>query len=161
MNKFRIFSIINFIGIILYGVFKLWLLNFFSETIIFSSSSLGIDITKLQSLLNNYSINHGSNGNILGWLLYYPSYLLFHITFIFLLFKNQPKTRNILIVSLISLIAALVILSILGKLLGIEIIYQLFYYTFQQLFGLPFILLAIEGGKILYNDINKILNKSD
>ena len=82
--------------------------------------------------------------------------LLLHLTFIFLLFRDQRKAKKYLSIGLISLVLILIGISLLGKVLEINAIYRTFNYAFKQLFGLPFILLAIEGGRILYNDINRL-----
>ncbi len=51
------------------------------------------------------------------------------------------------------LIFLLVAFSLIGKLTDINLLYQVSYDAFQKLFGLPFILLFIEGGRILYKDV--------
>jgi len=159
MNRHRIYSVLNLFLIVLYGVFKLWMLIVYHKFVLWLASVFQINLSNVLEWLNSFSVENGNHENILGWFIYYPTYLLLHLSFIYLLFRKQKNVRNILSISLIVLVFFLVLVSIIGKLLELDFIYKTFYYSFRQLFGLPFILLAIEGGKILYNDIKKLTEK--
>lgn len=103
--------------------------------------------------MNDFAKTEKSVDGILGWIFYYPTYFLLHIAFIYLLFKKQKQTRNYLILGLTGLIIISVGLALVGKFFEWSMVYNISYDAFQKLFGLPFILLFIEGGRILYNDI--------
>ncbi|MEO9476977.1 MAG: hypothetical protein ABJG41_15640 [Cyclobacteriaceae bacterium] len=139
--------------IVLYGFFKNWVRGVYSKFIEICLEFANIDSRELVRHFNSFSETTESISGILGWLIYYPTYFLLHVAFIFLLFHKQKKTRNYLTIGLTGLIALSVGLALIGKILELELIYNISYDAFQKLFGLPFILLFIEGGRILYNDI--------
>ncbi len=62
--------------------------------------------------------------------------------------------RKVLSFVLIILIGVLSINIVAGKAFGFIHLYKISYKLFQNLLGLPFILLAIEGGRILIRDID-------
>ena len=159
MSIYRILGISNLILIICYGILKLWALKVYSKFIADAAIFFDIDISGLQNFLISFSQSANLHNYHLGWIIYYPTYILLHLSFIYLLFRNQKKVKMRLLIGLIVLVFVLIGVSVIGKILEITLIYEVFYYTFKQLFGLPFILLAIEGGKILYNDIVKLSDK--
>ncbi|MEP4535165.1 MAG: hypothetical protein ABJ004_18860 [Cyclobacteriaceae bacterium] len=146
-------STIVLILIVLYGFFKNWVKGIYAQLIEKTLSLLGFDSAKITSIMNEFAQTNKEVSGILGWIIYYPTYFLLHIAFIFLLFHKQKKTRNYLTIGLTGLIALSVGLALIGKVLELELIYNISYDAFQKLFGLPFILLFIEGGRILYYDI--------
>lgn len=77
--------------------------------------------------------------------------IFYYTSHSFFLFRNQIKVRNYLILGLTVLIFLLVAFSLIGKVSGLDMLYQISYDAFQKLFGLPF--LFIEDGRILYKDV--------
>ena len=146
--------------IVCYGFFKILVLQFYSKIILTIFDVLGINSSELILKLERFSKAPDQVKGILGWLIYYPSYFLLHILFIFLLFHKQKRTRNYLVIGLSGLIFFLIVMSITGKLFGIQPLYIVSYEAFQKLFGLPFILLFIEGGRILYKDVMNVNSPS-
>jgi hypothetical protein len=144
-------SVLSFI--IAYGFFKNFVLRIYSELILSFFRLIGYDSVLLISKFNDFSKKEGGRDDILGWLIYYPSYFLLHIAFIYLLFWKQKQLRHYLAIGLTVLIFLLVSLSIIGKIFEFQMLYLVSYESFQKLFGLPFILLFIEGGRILYKDV--------
>lgn len=146
-------STIVLILIIVYGFFRIKVRIFFADSLSDLLNLIGIDPSLIISKLSDFAESPEKIHGILGWIIYYPTYFLLHITFIFLLFRNQIKVRNYLMLGLTVLIFLLVAFSLIGKLTDINLLYQVSYDAFQKLFGLPFILLFIEGGRILYKDV--------
>ncbi|MFT6868634.1 MAG: hypothetical protein ACJA08_003488 [Cyclobacteriaceae bacterium] len=141
--------------IVCYGFFKNFFLSLFSNLILSGFEMLKINPSDLHEMLEYFS-KAEEKKDLFGWFIFYPTYYLLHITFISLLFFKQTKIRQYLIYGLSILIFLLVGFSALGKWLEITMLYKISYDAFQKLFGLPFILLFIEGGRILYKDIFEI-----
>ncbi|MFY0600316.1 MAG: hypothetical protein JXR03_11655 [Cyclobacteriaceae bacterium] len=152
----KVLSSIILVLILIYGLFKNYALRIYSEMLNFLFTNIGIDGNSITVWMNNISRKKDRLDYVLGWAIYYPSYFLLHILFVLMLFKHQKKARNYLILGLTFLIFSLVFMSILGKVFDTEILYKFAYNSFQRLFGLPFILLFIEGGRILYKDVMKV-----
>lgn len=144
----RISSIFILISIIAYGMFKEYAKNFFANII-----SYFINIETLNSLINTLSLRNDWDEDAVGFLIYYPTYLLLHVLFIYLLFYNRIKIRNWLIAALIGFVFIDFGLIIIFRELDLYLLYKICYILFQQLFGLPFILLAVEGGRHLFKEI--------
>lgn len=143
--------------ILLYGILKYRFIALYSDIVYSILIFIGIDSSALLSNLNLVFKSEVWKPNLLGWFIYYPSYYFLHILFIHLLFNKSKKIKNLLVISLTTLIALLVSGTIIGKMTNQILLYEFCYDTFHKLFGLPFILLFIEGGRILYNDImNKV-----
>jgi len=81
-------------SILIYGIFKIWVLSVFSPIVKWVLKLLNFDIVKWESLFNSWTA-HGDkvNEHALGWLLYYPSYFLLHILFISVLYRNNKKVN--------------------------------------------------------------------
>ncbi len=146
-------SSIVLVLIVCYGFFKTLVLKLYSDLIIQIFDKFGVDPTPIIETLYSFSKSPKLVKGIIGWFIYYPSYFLLHILFIFLLFHKQKRTRNYLVFALSGLILFLISLSIIGKIFDLHSLYLVSYEAFQKLFGLPFILLFIEGGRILYKDV--------
>ena len=144
-------STVVLILIVCYGFFRMLIREFYSQFVNYVLNLVGLNPERLTNLIKNFSKANIDSG--LGWLLYYPSYFLLHILFIFLLFHKHKKVRYYLVSGLSGLIFFLVSMSIIGKYFNIYSLYIISYEAFQKLFGLPFILLFIEGGRILYKDV--------
>ncbi len=135
---------------------KNWILKFFSATTLYLLDLVNINPNSIFEWMNiNYERTVFFQKNI-GGLLYYPIYLLLHLLFIHFLFGNS-RARKILIICLASLVLILLTGRIIFGFLDLVHWQQLCSHLLKTLFGLPFILLAIEGGRILYADLNKML----
>ena len=128
----------------------------YSIPVSFLIELFGYEPDKILISLNSFSIANDYKDHYLGWFIYYPSYLLFHLVFIFVLFQKKKKIRNIIAIALIIFVSILVIGTLVAKFLDLMIVYKISYELFQNLFSLPFILLAIEGGKIIVSDIDQL-----
>lgn len=149
-------SFIILCSILLYGIFKPVLQRLFAN--LFRNWE---NYQAYTDRLNDFSQTPKYNEDLMGWIIYYPTYFLLHILFILVLFKHQPKTRNWVALGLTSFIGFLLVCMITGKLISSNNLFHIPYNIFQSLFGLPFILLAIEGGRILWSDLNKLTNEND
>lgn len=154
MNPKNLLGSVVLIIIQLYGIMRFTFLRWYTAFI-----GLFLDIETLNNELNYLSRTVAYRHDIAGWLIYYPTYLMLHIIFIMILFRKNRKIRNTLCLSLISVVLVLITIIIISKYTGFNSGYRFAYETFQRLFGLPFILLFIEGGRILYNDIVKLSHK--
>lgn len=112
-----------------------------------------INIDPLTSFFNEFSLPKKWDDDVAGWLIYYPTYLMFHIIFIYTLFYDQKRIRNWLIIALVGFIIIDFSLIVIFKELNFTLLYSICYQLFQKLFGLPFILLAIEGGRHLFREL--------
>ena len=147
--------------ILFYGIFKFRVLKILSPIAGFFLNILSIDKANVLIYLNEVTNQQKWNDTLLGWFLYYPSYILLHILFIVVLYHNRKKARNWLIVALIAVILILVLGIVVFKELESFTAYTAFVRMFRNLFGLPFILLVIEGGRILYNDIMRLISAKE
>ena len=154
MRAHRIASIGVLLLILLYGFFKVWFCSLYSHPVSNLVEYLGYSPELLLAELNSLSLGATEFSHFMGWLIYYPTYLGLHLLFIYLLFKKQQRMRKVLSFVLIILIGVLSINIVAGKAFGFIHLYKISYKLFQNLLGLPFILLAIEGGRILIRDID-------
>lgn len=157
MTKYLSYLVLS--TILFYGIFKYKVLGVYTLIIKFIFDLLGVEEFTLINYFNEISAGVELKENILGWLLYYPSYFFLHIFFISILYRDNKKVRNVLTISLFLLVSILVIGIVLSKYLEMEIAYGAFVSSFRGLFSLPFILLAIEGGRILYKDVQELSEK--
>ena len=149
----RTLATIVLILIVVYGFFKGHVRIFFSRLAEWSISQIGLDPQLIQEYIVIVSSKEEGPAGVLGWLIYYPTYYLLHLVFIFLLFKHSRNVRNVVAVGLSLVVLILIVLILAGKYFELNMLYKISYESFQKLFGLPFILLFIEGGRLLYNDI--------
>ena len=159
MIKNRIASIIVLFAILAYGFLRIWFCRLYADIVYSGLQLLNYNPDNLLQKLNSFSLAEENQDYYLGWLIYYPSYLLLHLIFIFFLFSSNLKARNNIWLGLISIVFGLIALIIVSKMLHINFLYQVAYKTFQYLFGLPFILLSIEGGKLILQDIDNLLKR--
>ncbi|MAE85024.1 MAG: hypothetical protein CMB80_19970 [Flammeovirgaceae bacterium] len=152
----RIFAGIVLTLIVTYGILKIWVLKFYASLLETASRIANIENNALFEAIRNQARTEEIRYQALGWLIYYPTYFLLHIAFIYLLFNNNLKARNYLILGLTALITSLVSLWVLFLIWGFPELARFFRDQFKNLFGLPFILLAIEGGRIIYSDIQTL-----
>ena len=144
----RPISILILLSIIAYGMFKDYLKEFYNY---FIQKYFNTD--PLSEYLNDLSLDSNWDQDITAWLIYYPTYLLLHVMFIYVLFYKEIRIRNMLITGLLIFVVIDVILIIVANELEFQLLYSICYQLFRQLFGLPFILLAIEGGRHLFKEL--------
>ena len=161
LSKKRILSLIIFITIVIYGVLKCRLLVNYADSVIGLLDALGFDSNNVIEQLNFYAEKKTLKTNIMGWFIYYPTYIGLHILFIFVVFWDNKKLRNIFLYGFIGVIILLVSISLVSRYHEFYTMYRISYDLFRNLIGLPFVLLFIEGGQILYNDIKKKLSMSN
>lgn len=154
----RIYAVVTLIAIIFYGILKILVCRLYSVPVGFILTLFGFDPIHVLSQLNDFSPGETFKDYYLGWFFYYPTYLVLHLVFMHLLFFNQKRLKKQISLGLVIVVGALLILIFMGKWFGFMFIYSTSYALFQHLFGLPFILLSIEGGRILYNDIERKIN---
>jgi len=145
--------------IVVYGILKIWVLRFYASILDAAAKWIGLENNSIFNVVRNQARTEVQQEQTLGWLIYYPTYFLLHIAFIYLLFNNNIKVRNYLMLGLTGLISGLVLLWMIFTSLQMPELGNFFRDQFKNLFGLPFILLAIEGGRIFYFDLVK-LNKN-
>ncbi|WP_258100429.1 hypothetical protein [Marinoscillum pacificum] len=155
----RFFAGITLFLIIVYGILKIWVLRLYAQLLDGVANFIGAANNDFYELVRNQAKQDEFREQTLGWIIYYPTYFLLHIVFIYLLFDNNVRVRNYLMLGLTALICMLVFLWVLFTSIHIPEIGNFFRDQFKNLFGLPFILLAIEGGRILYTDITKLNKK--
>ena len=146
--------------IIVYGILKFRVLTFYAPVAEFMVDLVGLDSENIIDYFNKVTKQETRNEDTLGWLIYYPTYFLLHVAFISVLYRENKKVRNILIIGLSALIGTIILGIFIFKFLEISEAYQAFVSTFRALFGLPFILLCIEGGRVLYRDVQQLSNKN-
>ncbi len=159
VNTRKVFASLILLSIIIYGVLKIWILRMYSEGVKFMLKLFDIDLEGILNLLRDQAKTVGHEEQPIGWLIYYPSYFLLHIAFIHVLFLDNVKIRNYLKVGLTAVIGFLVMLWIIFSLLDMHHLSHTVRIQFRKLFGLPFILLAIEGGRIIYSDLIRLSKK--
>ncbi|MEO9803690.1 MAG: hypothetical protein ABJF04_10605 [Reichenbachiella sp.] len=151
----RTLSMAVLVAILCYGVLRIWVLQFYADFLSNLLEAFSVDINDFRHLFQS-DVNAWKPYQY-GWVIYYPTYFLLHVLFIFFLFKKQKKVRNSLIIGLTLLIFILLASILLGRFLDLFWLSNMSWVLFRKLFGLPFILLAIEGGRILYSDLTKRL----
>lgn len=154
----RIYAVVTLIFIVFYGILKILVCRLYAVPVGFILALFGFDPIHVLSQLNEFSPGETFSDHYLGWPIYYPTYLMLHLVFIHLLFFNQKRLKKQLSLGLVIVIATLLILIFVGKWFNFTFIYSTSYALFRHLFGLPFILLSIEGGRILYSDIERKLS---
>ena len=144
----RAISILILLSIIAYGMFKDYLKEYYNYVI-----QKFFNTDTLSKYLNDFKMSQIWDKDIVAWLIYYPTYLLLHILFIYTLFFKEIRIRNWLIAGLLTFVFIDLMLIVIAKELHVQLLYNICYRLFQQLFGLPFILLAIEGGRHLFKEL--------
>lgn len=112
-----------------------------------------LNISNISNYLNYISKKQEWDADVTGWLIYYPTYLFLHVLFIGVLFSDQKKLRNWLLIGLVSFIFIDLFLIIIFKELNLNQLYSISYNLFQRIIGLPFILLVVEGGRHLFKEL--------
>lgn len=155
----KILSYLILCTILVYGILRFRVLAVFAPIVKYILELFSVDIHQLTVFLNQVTRQTKWNENVIGWGIYYPTYFLLHITFIWIIYHDRPKAKKYLSLALTVLIGFLLLSILISKLVELAELYILFVKMFRSLFGLPFILLAIEGGRILYDDIEKLSKK--
>lgn len=157
-NRNRILSIVILLLIVCYGILRILICRIYSIPVSWLLESIGISPTELLAQWNAFDTT-GEFDHLLGFIIYYPTYLGLHLLFIYLLFKEQPVVRKWLVIGLILVVGILLSSVFIARWLDFTVLFNLSFKLFRQLFGLPFILLAIEGGRILFNDIQRLTGR--
>lgn len=155
----RLLAILVLVSIVIYSILKNWVLRIYAQCLGWFASLIGFGNNSLFEMVKNQAKYEETREQTLGWLIYYPTYFLLHIAFIYLLFNGNRKVRNCLMVGLTGVIGLVVVFWIVFMAMGYSELGNFFRTQFRNLFGLPFILLAIEGGRILYKDMVKLTNQ--
>lgn len=142
------------------GFFRVWIQIAFAEFLIWTTSSLELNSEHFFELLISQAGQGSLSNQPIGWLIYYPSYLLLHLIFVVLLFR-QPKTQKIVIMAIVFLVGTLFCGWLVSLAFELTELAEIFRIQFQNLFGLPFILLAIEGGRVFYQDMLRLTDNKD
>lgn len=145
--------------IIFYGIFKIWFCKIYSVPISGFIEVLGYSSRDFLDDLNAFSIRSSYKNHYLGWFIYYPTYILLHLLFVFFLFSDNKVIRNKICIGLIISIIALLMIIFLSKYGNYHLSFEISYSLFQNLFSLPFILLLIEGGRTLVMDVDRMISK--
>lgn len=145
--------------IIIYGILKIWVLRVYAAVLDWCAEMVGLQNNSVFQIVREQAKQEDVVEQTLGWLIYYPTYFLLHIAFIYLLFANNLKVRNYLMLGLTALITVIVILWVGFLAIKQPDIADFFRKQFRNLFGLPFILLIIEGGRILYQDLERLVKR--
>ncbi len=153
----RPLAVVVLISIIIYGILRTFVLKIYSQTLSVIAQVLGVENNWLFQSIKKQARIEAYQEQTLGWLIYYPTYFLLHIMFIYLLFNKNTNVRNYLMIGLSSLIGLIIFFWVLFVKIDEPQLASFFRIQFRNLFGLPFILLAIEGGRILYKDIAKLI----
>jgi hypothetical protein len=159
VNINRILVLAVLVSIMIYGILKIWVLKVYASFLDSAAGLIGLENNAFFGIVRGQAENESVRNQTLGWLIYYPTYFLLHIVFIFLLFDRNRRVRNYLSIGLSTLIVLLLSGWSLFGLMGMDELSYFCRLQFRNLFGLPFILLAIEGGRILYNDAVKLIER--
>lgn len=145
--------------IVIYGILRIWVLRVYAQLLTWLADLVGLGDNALFEVIKNQASKEEFQEQTLGWLIYYPTYFLLHIAFIYVLFANSPRTRNYLMLGLTALISMIIGCWLMFIWLELPNLAYIARKQFRNLFGLPFILLAIEGGRILYKDMVRLLKE--
>lgn len=156
MNSRKLLPYFILAFIIGFSFFKYWFVDFCSDAVSGLLNAIGGDPGALLDFLNRNANYTSYQDHLLGLLIYYPIFFGLHYLFIFTLFTGRNRRITMLIVT--GVVLLLLSLIAIGKLLDIQPLFSISFAMFQNLFALPFLLLAIEGGRILLSDIEKKLD---
>lgn len=154
MKGAKIASYILAALILFFGVFgkKLW--PAFQEIAIFLIPD---ELEKnLIIFFNGKSPSSRDQWGLARYLIYYPTYLLLHLLLVNSIFwesKYLRKANLIFLFTLVSLLGS----ALICRLLNLEYLYDMVMTVISTLLNFPLILFIIEGGRILYADLNKKL----
>ena len=81
----RVFAGIILFLIVIYGTLKIWVLRFYASLLDSTASLFGIGNNSFFEALRKQAEMEEQRQQTLGWLIYYPTYFLLHIVFIYLL----------------------------------------------------------------------------
>jgi hypothetical protein len=155
----RIVSVLIIALIIIHGTLKPQLLILYSNLISTISLKIGVTDFWLFSFLSSQALKPSLEKQAIGWLIFYPSYIFLHAILAYTIFYNSPKLRYYIVINIIGIAIFTISFWSISLILELPKIALFSRRIFQSLFGLPLALLAIEGGKIFLNDIDKRLNQ--
>ena len=157
MKTSRFLPILIFILILAFGFFRIPICRIFAMPISFILEYFGFSSVKLLEGINEFSLPKETKDHYIGWIIYYPTYLLLHFLFIWTLFKRNKNLAKKIMMGLLVVISTLATVILISHFLEFTTAFEVSYNLFRNLIGLPFILLVIEGGRILINDIDNLL----
>ena len=129
----RIYSILIVLAIIAHGVFKIHILKFYTDFLLGIS---WLDSDSIIAMFNQISTRGDFIDYYLGWLIYFPTYGSLHFLLVFILFSNDHRTRNIILVSLSSAIALCLLFVFIGQVSNIAILNKIGYDTLKKLIAI-------------------------
>lgn len=112
---------------------------------------------ELIGLLNGPHYSRADRYNLGEYFLAKPIYFGLHMLLISVLYWNNPKSRCNALLIFIGILLVLLSLILLTYFLEIKSVYAITKGMLTNALNLPIILFFVEGGKILNNDINKLL----
>lgn len=158
-QKKRHIAFVLTIIIILFGLFKYNILKYSAFLIRRIVGVFNLPFDDILNVIRNSAENEALREQAIGWIIYYPLYLSLHISLIYFVFKNN-RIRLVVISIVLVGVSILVFGWAISKYLAHEELAHFFKQQFNKLFSLPFILFAIEGGRILMSDISKKFNRT-
>lgn len=151
----RILSIFIGVVIISYGIISVNVVPVYQNLV---EDLLGSELSlKLLDLFSGTLAHEKDVYNLGKYFVYYPSYILLHAALISLLFWKKPKSRNIGLLVLLLVLPILAGLTLLFYWLGWQSFYHAAHLTLANLIGYPIILFLVEGGRIIYADIDSLI----
>lgn len=130
------------------GTFRLKILDGLDEVVAFTMPQFIEE--NLQCFLSIYGSMKSPSAWAAHYVIYYPLYLSCHFTLIYLLFHKEVMLRKYLMRGLLSIIILLILGKVIFGIINLQIMEEYFSFAFHKLIALPFLLLAIEGGRFLY-----------
>jgi hypothetical protein len=154
-NKYNnVIAIALTLLIVFTGFFKFYLEIPFDWFLRHLLAFIGISYENLDSFLSSLA-NDGDLDFSLGIFGYYLLYLALHLLLIEALFRDNLKLKRALKRILISLILLLVVGVFCAKYFGFKLIGNIMYDYYRKIVGRPLILFLIEGGGLIYNQVEK------
>ena len=151
----NLLSFLILLFIVLYSLFKYWILNLFSWLIYKILSISGFSRNILIDFIKHYYEIQVWEDYKTGAILYFLIYFLLHIFFIYFLFRDTPKLRIGLIIGLVVVVGSMALALTIGWYYKFKTVYFISWNLFHDMFVFPFLLFAIEGGKIIWTDVKK------
>lgn len=159
MNPKNTLVILLVVLIALTGIFRHYVGLFFTTPLEFIINGLGGNYEKLEGSLD-FLAKDGEVNSGLGIFFYYGTYVVLHFFLIAVLFRNEKKLKIYLIVLVSILVVGTGVLTITFKLVGLLEAGTIMHNWFEELAGRPLILFLIEGGGLLYQQVDQYFTKS-
>lgn len=114
-----------------------------------------LDLNWLAGILDSYRSQKSVVQWVSQYIIFYPVYLFCHFSLINIVFRDTELIRKWLNFGLLILLGMLISGKVIFGLLNLPILEEYFSFAFHKLVALPFLLLAIEGGRSIYNLIDE------